>query len=189
MTTETLKTAADLLQMPDDGHRYELVRGEMIRLTPAGAEHGVIAQLLAEKLSYHVRARRLGLVCAAETGYLLFRDPDTVRAPDVSFVSRERMAGVGIPQGYWPCAPDLAVEVVSPGDRFQDLVEKVRDYLAAGTRRVWVVEPRSRTVSVYRSPTEVRVLTAADELDGEDAVPGFRLPVADLFPIPPSDRA
>ncbi len=182
MATGTLKTADELLQMPDDGYRYELVRGEVVRLTPAGAEHGVIAQQLAEKLSQHVRAHRLGLVCAAETGFLLFRDPDTVRAPDVSFVSRERVAEVGIPQGYWPFAPDLAVEVVSPGDRFQDLMEKICDYFAAGARRVWLVEPRSRTVSVYRSPTDVRVLTVADELDGEDVLPGFRLPVTDLFP-------
>lgn len=174
-------TAEELLYMPDDGLRSELVRGEVRRMAPAGNVHGRIAVNVTLPLGQHVRGHNLGTVYAAETGFKIESDPDTVRAPDVAFVSRKRVEEVGEVEGFWPGAPDLAVEVVSPGDPYTEVEEKVRDWLRAGSRMVVVVDPRNRTVSVRRSPTEARVLTEGDTLDGDDVVPGWELPVADVF--------
>ena len=150
-------------------------------MTPAGHHHGRVAINLTTPLDQHVRAHRLGVVFAAETGFRLESDPDTVRAPDVAFIQRERAEKVGDGDGYWPGAPDLAVEVVSPGDSFGEVEEKVFDWLDAGCRMVVVVNPRKRTATVYRSRSDIAVLTEGDELDGGDVVPGWRLPVRELF--------
>lgn len=123
----------------------------------------------------------MGEVYAAETGYILEFAPHTVRAPDVSFISRERLAEIGETDGYFPAAPDLAVEVVSPNDRYADVEAKVLDWLDAGTRMVIVVNPRTLSVRVHRSPTDVVTLTLDDVIEGEDAVPGWRLPVSEIF--------
>lgn len=167
--------------MPDDGFRYELVRGELRRMTPAGSEHGRIAVRITWRLAQHVEEKRLGAVYAAETGFILARNPDTVRAPDVAFVNREGLERAGKTEGYWPGAPDLAVEVISPGDLYEEVEEKVFDWLDAGTRMVAVVNPRNRSVTVYRSPTDIVVLTEADVLDGGDVVPCFELAVREIF--------
>ena len=176
-----LVTAQDLLQKPDDGFRYELVRGELKRMVPAGHQHGRIVVNLTTPLDQHVRAHDLGVVYAAETGFKLASDPDTVRAPDVAFVRRERLAEVGEAEGYWPGAPDLAAEVISPGDTYTEVEEKVLEWLEAGTRMVIVVNPRKRAVTVYRSMTEIVILTEGDGIDGGDVVPGWVVPVANLF--------
>ena len=182
MTTQTRPiTADDLLRMPDDGFRYELVEGNLREMAPAGHQHGRIAINVSMPLAQHVKANNLGVVYAAETGFKLASNPDTVRAPDVAFVRRERVESVGDSEGFWPGAPDLAVEVVSPGDSYTDVEEKVFDWLDAGTRLVIVANPRKRLVTVYRSLTEVVVLTEADVLDGGDVVPGFTMPVKDIF--------
>ena len=184
MTTATrtrLMTATDLLDMPDDGWRYELIRGELIQMSPAGNRHGKFAMRVSTPLDNHVDDNDLGEVYAAETGYFLSFDPDTVRAPDVSFISRERLDAIGETDGYWPAAPDLAVEVISPNDRYSEVEAKVRDWLDAGTRMVIVVNPRTRTVRVYRSPSDVVDLTVDDVIDGADVVPGWRLPVSRIF--------
>ena len=133
---EQVATAAELERLPDDGFRYELVCGELRKMTPAGNEHGRIAALLTVSLGQHVLANRLGSIYAAETGFRLASDPDTVRAPDAAFVSQARLDAVGAVAGYWPGAPDLVVEVVSPGDRYGEVAEKVADWLAAGTQMV-----------------------------------------------------
>ena len=177
-----LATAEDLLERPDDGRRYELVEGELIAMTPAGARHGAVAFRLARLLDEHVEARRLGVGGAGEAGFILRRDPDVVRAPDVSFVAAARVPATGIPSGYWPCAPDLAVEIVSPSDRFSDVHRKIEDYFAAGARLVWVVDPETRVVHVHRSPHDVQVVGGEAELTGGDVLPGFRCPVKRLFP-------
>ncbi|MDQ2695707.1 MAG: Uma2 family endonuclease [Pseudomonadota bacterium] len=174
-------TADELLRLPDDGFRYELVRGELRKMAPAGHQHGRIAINLTLPLGEYVRANNLGAVYAAETGFKLRADPDTVRAPDVAFIRRERVEAVGDGEGFWPGAPDLAVEVVSPGDRPSEVGDKVRDWLEAGTRMVVVVDPRRRTVAVHRAPAGVAVLAEGDTLDGGDVVPGWRLPVAEIF--------
>lgn len=179
--SEKVVTADELLALPDDGQRHELVRGRLRTMTPAGARHGQIALTLGGILRKHIVDNDLGVVVAAETGFRLESDPDTVRAPDAAFVSQTRIPEGGVPDGFWPGAPDLAGEVVSPGDSSEEVQAKVTDYLAAGTRLVWVVHPKTRTVTEYRSLDEVRVLREEDTLDGADVVPGFSVAVRDLF--------
>ena len=174
-------TAEDLLRMPDDGFRYELVRGELRKMTPAGQQHGRIAINVTLPLAQHVRAHNLGTVYAAETGFRLAADPDTVRAPDVAFIRRDRVEAVGDVQGYWPGAPDLAVEVISPSDTYTEVEEKLFDWLDAGARLVIAVNLRQHTVTVYRSRADIVHLTEDDTLDGGDVVPGWSLPVREVF--------
>jgi Uma2 family endonuclease len=180
-TTTTLTTADELFMMPDDGFRYELVRGEVRRMPPAGSEHGAVIMNMGTPLDQFVRAHDLGVVFGAETGFKIASEPDTVRAPDLAFVRRERIPAGGIPRGFWPGAPDLAVEVVSPGDTYTEVEEKVNDWLNAGTRMVLVLNPRTRTVAVYTSHTAVERLTDSDTLDGGEVLPGFACRVAELF--------
>ncbi|MGI8588524.1 MAG: Uma2 family endonuclease [Chloroflexia bacterium] len=180
LQTQTV-TADELLHMPDDGFRYELVKGELRQMAPAGSQHGQIAIALAGRLFQYVDAHRLGVVFAAETGFLLSSKPDTVRAPAVAFVSQERIAATKVGVGYWPGAPDLAAEVISPGDTYTEVEEKVFGWLEAGARMVIVVNPRKRPVTVYHSLTEIFVLTENDQIDGGSVVPGWTLAVRDLF--------
>ena len=180
-TTARLMTADELLEMPDDGFRYELVRGELAKMAPTKNYHGEIAAYLAGTLIPHVRGNRLGKVYIADVGFLLAEEPAHVRVPDVGFVRRDNVERLGRPDSLWPEAPDLAIEVISPSDRYSDVEEKVFDYLEAGTQMVILAESRTRTVKVYRSPTDVVVLTEADMLDGGDVVPGWRMPVSEIF--------
>jgi Uma2 family endonuclease len=174
-------TAADLFQLPDEDYKYELVEGELIRRPPTGGERGNVAMNIGFLLKGYVKAHGLGVISAAETGFILQRNPDTVRAPDASFVAQARVPAEEIPRTYWPFAPDLAVEVVSPDDRFDEVQEKVVEYFTAGARLVWIVLPKTRTMLVYRSVHEVRSLGVSDELGGEDVIPGFTCRVAELF--------
>lgn len=182
MTIQTRPvTAEELLHLPNDGHRHELVRGELREMPPAGSEHGYVAMNLAATLQHHVRENGLGRVYAAETGFKIASDPDTVRAPDTAFISRERVEAAQRVEGYWPGAPDLAVEVISPGDTHSEVTEKALDWLRSGCRSVWVVDPRRRTVTVYRSRTDIRILTEDDSLEDFEVVKGFGIPVSDIF--------
>ena len=181
MTTIQTITADELLQQPDDGFRYELVKGELVKMAPAGSEHGKLAMRLGWRLAQHVESQNLGNVYAAETGFQLASNPDTVRAPDVAFVRQERVAEAGEVRGFWPGAPDLAVEVVSPGDTYAEVEDKVLDWLDAGTLMVAVVNPRQRTVTIYRSRADIVILTQDDLLDGNNVVPGWILPIRELF--------
>lgn len=174
-------TADDLLHMPNDGFRYELINGELHQMAPAGFEHGKTAVKVTLSLAQYVYAHTLGEVCTAETGFRIASDPDTVRAPDAAFIIRERVEAAGDVKGYWPGAPDLVVEVISPNDLYTEVEEKVADWLRAGTRMVIVVNPRRRSVNLYRPAADVRVLTENDTLDGGDVVPGWMLPVRDMF--------
>lgn len=149
-------------------------------MSPAGYEHGVIAGEMYGHLFNFVKQSRLGVVTAAETGFVIGHDPDTVRAPDVGFIRAERVPRVRT-RGFFQGPPDLAVEVLSPTDRAGELLAKVQDWLAAGCRAVWVVDPTSQTISVYRGSRETTLLTVADELTDDAILPGFRLPVADVF--------
>jgi Uma2 family endonuclease len=162
--------------------KTELVDGELLRMSPAGAEHGVIALRIGAWLLAFVEERGLGVACAAETGFLVQRDPDTVRAPDAAFISRERMGEGKPPKKFWPFAPDLAVEVVSPSETAEQVQERVRVWFAAGARAVWMLYPGNATVHSYRSLSEVRILQRGESLTGdEDLLPGFSRPVSDLF--------
>jgi Uma2 family endonuclease len=170
--------AEDLYDLPDGGRRYELVRGELREVPPASFRHGRVCMRVGKRIDDFVEERRLGVVVVNDTGFILERDPDTVRGPDVAFVAAQR---VPIDEtGFAELAPDLVVEVVSPNDRASEVSEKARQYLDAGVRLVWVVDPRSRTATVHR-PDGGTVLIGDAALDGEDVLPGFRLPLPDLF--------
>jgi len=167
--------------MPDDGMRHELVRGELRMMPPPGFEHGRVAATVGILLGMHVRQTGIGVTLAAETGFLLASDPDTVRAPDAAFISRERAEKIGSTAKYWPGAPDLAVEVVSPSDSYHEVQDKALEWLEAGTIAVLVLDPPKRTATVYRGQGDAHVHGAEDTLDLSDAVPGFSVTVAELF--------
>lgn len=174
-------TAEALLRMPDDGFRYELVGGILRKMLPTGKKHGEVTMKIAAPLAQHVAANGLGRVYAAETGFKLESNPDTVRAPDVAFLSREQADKIGDIEGFIPGAPDLAVEVVSPSDSFSEVEEKVFEWLDAGTRVVIIANPRKKTVTAYRSRADIHVLTENDALECKDVVPGWILAVKGLF--------
>ena len=176
---DLISTAQDLLAAGDIG-RCELIQGELVMRTPAGADHGRITAELTMLLGMHVRQHRLGCVYAAETGFQIERDPDTVRAPDVAFVRAERLVDASVP-GFFPGAPDLVVEVVSPGERAADVVAKASTWLAAGTRMVWIVWPTGRTVDIYRPGSAMVTRRQGQRLDGEGVVSGFSCDVAAIF--------
>jgi Uma2 family endonuclease len=174
-------TAEELWNLPDDGSRHELVEGELRVMVPHGAEHGRVAATVVGLLFAHVRETRAGVTFAAETGFLLARDPDTVRAPDAAFITRDRAETVGRTEEYWPGAPDFAAEVISPGDTFTDVEAKALGWLEAGTRLVLVLDPARRSATTYRGQGDVRIHRGAELLDLSDAVPEWRVTLADFF--------
>ena len=173
-------TAADVERISIPGKQVELVRGQLVVREPPGTRHGAIAANLAYWLSSFVRQQGLGSVFAQDTGFKIARDPDTVRGPDVAFVARERANRIPR-RGYAELAPDLVAEILSPGDAAADVLAKVADWLAAGTRLVWVVDPERSLVHVYRPDGSLTVLQDKDSLDGETVLPGFRCPLANIF--------
>ena len=179
--TRRLITADELLTLPKKDELYELVRGELRVMSPAGGRHGQIGMKLGILLGHFVMTNQLGVVVNADTGFLLKRDPDTVRAPDVGFLSAARVPPTGIPDGYIDGPPDLAVEVISPTDTLYEVDDKIAEYLAAGTRLAWVINPRRRTVAVHAPGAPVHVLGEADTLDAGDVVPGFRCAVREFM--------
>lgn len=176
-------TVEDLYVMPDDGFSYELQAGMLVSEPAPGFRHGRIMVAIAAVLQAHVRQHRLGVVLAGDSGFILARKPDTIRGPDVAFVSRESFERSGDTVKAFVGAPDLAVEVLSPSNTPAALHAKVADYLAAGTRRVWVVDPEARTVTVYASLLGPHKLGEDEMLDGDDVVPGFRVRVGEFFEL------
>jgi Uma2 family endonuclease len=183
-TTTRYVTDEQLLRAPRDGQKHERVDGE-IRVSPAGARHGAVIMRLTLRLGAFVVERQLGHLFESSTG---FRwpgrkpdRPDNVRCPDLSFVASGRFPDEREPVGFPALAPDLVVEVLSPGDRRGDVLEKVGEYLDVGTRLVWVIDPEKRSAVAYRSLTDVRVMGEADALDGEDVVPGFSCLLKDVL--------
>jgi Uma2 family endonuclease len=174
-------TIEDLYTLPEDRVTYELQAGTLLSEPHPGVKHGRVVMLIAAVLLAHVRAHRLGVVLVNDTWFLLSRDPDTVRAPDVAYITRQRFEESGDPAGAFPGAPDLAVEVLSTSNTPSQVRAKVADYLAAGTRCVWVADVSSQSVTAYRSLLAPRTLLAEDILDGEDVLPGFRVNVGELF--------
>lgn len=174
-------TAQELLEYRHEPYRQELIEGRLHEMEPPGAEHGQVAMRFGALLFAHVDREGLGIVFASEVGFQLASDPDTVRAPDVAFIARERVPATGVPRGYWPGPPDLAVEVVSPNDRWSQVEGKALHWLAAGARAVVVIDPPLRTATVYRSRGDVRILAAGDLLDLADVVPGWSPAVDDVF--------
>ena len=178
---DRLMTAEELLEMPDDGNLYELVAGRLIRMSPSAWLPAVVASNMNYEMVRHVRENQLGFCGTADGGMLLRRGPDTVRAPDVWFVRAERMPSE-VKNEFFPGSPDLAVEVLSPSDRFSDVVQKARDYLAAGSLLVWVLDPQGRTSAVFYPDGSARLLGEDDALDGGDVLRGFSVTLRQLMP-------
>lgn len=185
---ERFYTAQDLWtlsHLPEyDSRRLELSEGELIEMSPASGKHGVLGGNVLALMWNYVRQNDLGLITTAETGFILYKNPDgrdTVRAPDVGFINAARVPEGGLPEeGYIPVPPDLAVEVVSPSDDAEDLHLKIHQYLKAGTRLVWVFYPKSKSVAVH-TPAGAHTVEIGGALDGGDVLPGFSLPLKDVF--------
>ena len=175
-------TADELWCMPDDGyHRYELDRGRLLTMAPAGTLHGAVTFRLGAALVNYVDASRAGVVLGGESGFKLESDPDTVLAPDVAFIARDRIPVGGLPVRFWTGAPDLAVEVLSPSDRRSEVNRKIARYLRLGVKQVWFVEPTARRITVHKPEKTPVVLLEADTLDGGDLLPGFQYQLSRLF--------
>jgi len=174
-------TADALLAVPDDGKRRELLDGVVRVMEPTGFGHGLVAVRIGGLLEAHVREHGLGVALGAETGFVLTRDPDTVRAPDAAFVTKERFDAVGYTDRYWPETPALAVEVVSPDDSAREVREKALMWLHHATLLVLVADPRRRTITAYRAPDDITGQGQGFFVDASAAVPGWMLPVADAF--------
>jgi len=179
MSQTALVTADDLLHLPDDGYKYELVRGHLVRMSLPRVWHGIVALRIGMLLGAHAQARNLGVVLS-EGGFQLESNPDTVRGPDVAFLRRDRIPPRDA-RGYYKGAPDLAVEVLSPDDRRSEIDEKVDEYLTSGTPAVLVVDVDECTVVVHRRLMPPLTLAGHDMLDLDDVVPEFRCRVAQIF--------
>jgi Uma2 family endonuclease len=192
-TTETLETPdvgvpekkvwtdEAFMALPDDGHHYEIVNGELIDMGNSGALHGYVCSTLMILLGGYIRIQNLGAMFDSSTAFKMKNG--NKRSPDISFFAKERLQGMTeLPSGFLEGAPDLAVEVLSPGNTVEEIDEKITEYFENGTRLVWVISPTQHYILVYRSAQEPdRLLKSANSLDGEDVIPGFTLPVADLF--------
>jgi Uma2 family endonuclease len=174
-------TDAEFMALTDDGNRYELVKGELINLGNSGALHGYIAIILSAALFALVTSRKLGVLLDSSTAFTMKNG--NKRSPDIAFFAKERLQELEeLPTGFLEGAPDLVVEILSPGNTVAEIEDKIAEYFANGTRLLWVISPRQHYVLVYRSGYEPqRLLTSGDFLEGEDVVPGFTFPVADLF--------
>jgi len=177
--TKTLTTAEELWQM-SDRKKFELVRGELIEMSPPGGTHGSTAVRLSMRLQRFVEEHQLGEVMV-ESGFRLASNPDTVRGPDISFLAKGRIPSTGLPAGFISGAPDLAVEIVSPGDTASEVQDKVQEYLTSGSHLVWVVYPQQQIVSVHYPDGTAKTLQAADRLEGEAVIPGFSCNVGEIF--------
>lgn len=180
-TQRTLVTAEDLLRPPYSSIRCELVDGEVIEMTPTGESHGVVSLALGEAIRAHVRSRKLGRAYGAETGFRLSRNPDTVLAPDVAFVAAQRLPTGRPSRAFLQIAPDLVVEVVSPSDSAAEIQRRVEQWLDAGLRLVWVAYPDTESIAVFPVGSTFARLKIDDTLDGSDVLPGFSVPLRELF--------
>ena len=179
-TQQGLLTAEEFAALPHEGLRLELIEGELHAMAPSYADHGDVVGALHAELGVYIRRNHLGKIYGAETGFLVARDPDTVRAPDIAFIQSSRVTPAASAPNWNPIIPDLVVEVVSSGDRASDMAAKTQMWLDAGVRLVWVVYPARREIAVHRADSKT-ALAESDTPDGEDVVPGFTLPVVEVF--------
>ncbi len=173
------KMTADEFEASPFAETHELIRGELYPIMPTGALHGIVTNRISKFLSYFLDENNLGEIFAAETGFRLKNQ--SVVGADVAFVSKENLSKFGIPDSFFPTAPDLAVEVVSPGNTSEEISTKVEDYLSSGSRLVWIVYPKRKVVVIYRANNTVSFLHEEDELSGEDVIPDFRLQLEKVF--------
>lgn len=179
-TSTALMTAEELGNLPDNNLRHELINGELIEMPLPKAPHGRAVVKLGVPLAQFVWDHDLGEVYD-HSGFQLTINPDTVLGPDFAFISKKRLKEMGEPQGYWQGPPDLAVEVRSPGDRRGKVSKKISLWLGSGTKQVWIVEPKHRTITIYRSETDTTTFSGSDYLEAEDLFPGFRLSLDRIF--------
>lgn len=186
-TAEAKSTGAAQLVTADElfhkynGQRCELIEGIVEHMSPIGFGHGSFERRIAQLLGAHVDQHELGEVVAGEVGFIVSHDPDSVLAPDIAYVRKERLDAIGTTEKYFPEAPTLAVEIVSPSDTAEAVDSKARRWLAAGTEAVWVVFPRGKSVTVYQSLDNIQILTVDHVLDGGEVIRGFALPVREIF--------
>ncbi|MEL7498336.1 MAG: Uma2 family endonuclease [Planctomycetota bacterium] len=178
-----MKSAKQLFALPNDGNRYELVKGDVVMMSPAGSEHGWIAGRIFVRLATHVEKHDLGRAYAAETGFKIATSPDTVRAPDACFVSHERLNTVEETRSYLPLSPDLVIEVVSPNDNSSEVEAKVEEWLDAGSSIVLVADPKNETLRVYRNKVQIVVLRRGEEFCSGDICGTWRISVNEIFDI------
>ena len=174
-------TAEELLMLPRGQFRYELINGELKTMSPASHQHGRIAMRIAVPLVQFVWKHKLGDAYAAETGFQLTSNPDTVLAPDAAFVTETRAREFRDNKGYWPGAPDLAVEVISPSEGGTKVRSKVAQWIGYGARQVWIVDPKHETVTIHRPSAESVRFELHQTLEADDLLPNFRIAVADIF--------
>jgi Uma2 family endonuclease len=180
VSSSQLMTAQELFELHLPNKQTELVGGRLVVREPPGLRHGYVAFAIAARIGEFVRQHDLGIVVAAETGFRLFSNPDTVRAADAAFIRRDRVPNP-LPVAYGELAPDLVLEVLSPGDRAGEVLQKVGDWLSAGTQIVWVVDPARRRARVYRADGSESLLGETDALEGEDMLPGFSCPLPEVL--------
>ena len=176
-------TIEEFERLPDSDRRWELINGELAEVNAASANHGAYESAIITALYTYLRPQRLGRVYGSDTGFVLSTDPPMVRMADVSVILAARQADLGDPDRFINGAPDVAVEIVSPTDRASAVLAKADLWIATGVRLLWVVDPSRRTVTVYTPASAPRTLTDREELDGGALLPGFRLPVAEIFSL------
>ena len=179
-SSRPLMTAEEMLRLDFPNNRVELVRGALAVSEPPGFQHGLVTTRLAAVLCSHVWGRKLGEVLSGDAGFTLFRNPDTVRGPDIAFVRADRVPHP-VPVGFAELAPDLVVEIVSPNDRPGEILAKAADWLEAGTKLVWVVDPGRTQAHIYRVDGTDALVDADGSLDGESVLPGFRCPLKQIL--------
>jgi len=180
---EKANTSKELMKLSGMG-RYELIKGVIYKLSPSGKKHGFIVSKITNIVSNYVYENKLGITTGAETGYKLSSNPDTVRAPDMAFESNERLAQCGIIEGYSTVMPDLVVEVNSPSDSHTRVIKKTQEWLKAGVKGVWVIDPDDEAVAVYNFSGQCRVFDGGDYLEGGNIIPGFKCRVSEIFDYP-----
>jgi len=179
-TSTALMTAEELMELPDDGFRYELINGELIKMPPPGSPHGRIAFQLSVYLGQFILEHGLGQGFT-EIGFKLTSNPDTVLAPDLAFLTSECFAKGRDTEGYWLGPPDLAVEVLSPSDRPGKVKQRISRWFSFGAKQLWIVDPKHSTVTVYRSPSDSTTFSGSDYLEAQDLFPGFQLSLDRIF--------
>ena len=188
MTEARLLTADELLRLYSEGVRGELIRGVLCETMPTGQEHGEIAANLTIALGQFIKLRELGRITTSDAGVWLERDPDTVREPDVAFFSAAKAPPGRRVTGYSETVPDLVAEIASPSDSRREVHDKAHMWLSHGVRLVWVVQPETRSIDVYRPGEAVATLGDEDALDGLDVLPGFACEVSAVFGPRPADE-
>lgn len=181
-TAAHLMTAEELFRLPEEESRWcELIEGEIVRMSPPGFAHAIVSQRVSLLLLEFVERDRIGQVVVAEAGFLIGRNPDTVMAPDGAFVRQDRINAIGLTTAYFPEAPAMVFETISPTDRVSEVGRKMRRWLEGGGELAWVIDPATRTVTVYQAVDDIHILTEKDSLTGGNVLPGFECRVADLF--------